>query len=188
MRTSVTPLGLAALILPLALLPAIARAQTATSTKDFAVIGTVPAMCAGGTLSGDGTFDLGVLTDTTTGLLRTDLAAPDKVLVGSFCSTRSTLNLAATPMTAQGFTATAPGGFSRTVNYTATASGWTTTAASFDTAASANTAATQIRGTAFTGDIVVGIGNFATGGGQALRLVADPNYRGLVTVTLSVAD
>lgn len=169
-------------------LPAAAHAQTTSATKDFAVIGNVPAICSGGTLTGDGTFDLGVLTDTGTGRLRSDLSAPDKLLAGSFCSTRSTINVAATPMAAQGFTAAAPAGFSRTVDYTATASGWTATPASFDTAATANTAATQIRTTAFTGDIVVGISNFSTSGGQTLRLVADPNYRGLVTVTLSVAD
>ena len=183
MRNSVLLPVIAALALPAA-----AHAQSTTSTKEFAVIGNVPAMCSGGTLTGDGPFDDGVLIDTTTGLLRTDLSAPDKILAGSFCSTRSTINVVATPMTAQGFTATPPSGFSRTVNYTATASGWTAAPASYDTAATTNTAATQTRTTAFTGDITVGISNFSTGGGQSLRLVADPNYRGLVTVTLSVAD
>lgn len=172
----------------LALMPAAAHAQSTTSTKEFAVIGNVPAMCSGGTLTGDGTFDVGVLINTTTGVLRTDLSAPDKILAGSFCSTRSTINVSATPMTAQNFTAAPPAGFSRTVNYTATASGWTSTAASYDTAAASNSAASQVRSTAFTGDITVAVSNFATGGGQSLRLVADPDYRGLVTVTLSVAD
>lgn len=188
MRNSVLFLTFASLSLGSLALPVAAQAQSTTSTKEFAVIGNVPAMCSGGTLVGDGTFDVGVLTDTTTGLLRADLAAPNKVLAGSFCSTRSTINIVATPMTAQSFTAAAPDGFSRTVHYTATAAGWTTTAASYDTAATNNSAATQTRTTAFTGDIVVGVSNFATGGGQALRLVADPTYRGLISVTLSVAD
>ncbi len=169
--------------------PAMAEEGSSTSvSKDFAVIGHVPALCAGGTLSGDGTFDLGLLIDTTTGLLRTDLSAPDKLLVGSFCTAASTINVVASPMTAQNFSSTPPAGFSRTVNYTATATGWSATAASYSTAASSNPAATQNRGTPFTGDIVVGISNFATGGGSTLRLVSDSDYQGLVTVTLSVAD
>lgn len=179
-------LALAALAIAL---PGTALAQSTTSTKEFQVVGNVPAMCAAGTLSGgNGTFDLGVLIDTTTGFLRTNLSAPNKVLTGSFCSARSTITVNATAMTAQGFTASPPTGFSRTVNYTATASGWTTTPASFTTGAASNAAATQSRTTAFTGDITVGIGGFATGGGSALRLVADTSYQGLVTVTLAVAN
>lgn len=179
--------------LPLAVVLALgistaAQAQSTTSTKSFTVTGNVPAMCAGGTIvGGNGTFDLGVLADTTTGLLRSDLSAPNKVITGSFCSSRSTITVAATPMVAQNFTATPPSGFSRTVNYVATASGWTTTAASFDTGAASNPAAVQTRATAFTGDITVGIAGFSTGGGSGQRLVADTNYSGLVTVTLTAA-
>ncbi|KHK93737.1 hypothetical protein LK12_04705 [Novosphingobium malaysiense] len=177
-------------MLALAALPAAASAQSATdsSTKEFAVTGNVPALCTGGTLTGDGTFDLGVLTDTATGLLRTDLSAPDQVITGSFCSTRSTIEIAATAMTAQNATATPPAGFSRTVNYVATASGWTTTPASFDTAATTNSAAMQTRDTAFTGDIAVALSNFSTGGGDTLRMVSDTDYQGSVTVTLTAAN
>lgn len=166
-----------------------AAAQSATDTKSFAVVGNVPALCSGGTIAGGGsTFDLGVLIDTTTGLLRTDLAAPPKILTGSFCSSRSTITVAATPMAAQNFTAAPPAGFSRTVNYTATASGWTTTAATFATGAGTNPGATQTRPTAFSGDITVSIGTFGTNGGNALRLVSDTSYVGMVTVTLAVAN
>ncbi len=166
-----------------------AAAQSQSDTKSFSVIGNVPAMCAGGTLTGTGaTFDLGVLIDVNTGLLRTDLAAPPKVLAGSFCSARSTITVNATPVAAQTFTATPPTGFSRTVNYTATASGWTTTPASFVTGAASNPAAVQTRATAFSGDITVSIGSFSTGGGATQRLVADTNYQGNVTVTLAVAS
>lgn len=166
-----------------------AAAQSATDTKSFAVTGNVPALCSGGTIAGTGsTFDLGVLIDTTTGLLRTDLAAPPKVLTGSFCSSRSTITVNATPMVAQNFVATAPAGFSRTVDYTATASGWTPTAATFATGAGSNPGAIQSRGTAFSGDITVSIGTFATNGGSGLRLVSDTSYLGLVTVTLAVAN
>lgn len=166
-----------------------AAAQSATDTKSFAVVGNVPALCSGGTITGGGsTFDLGVLIDTTTGLLRTDLAAPPKVLTGSFCSSQSTITVAATPMTAQNFTATPPAGFSRTVDYTATASGWTATAATFATGSGSNPGATQTRPTAFSGDITVAIGTFSTNGGSGLRLVSDTSYVGVVTVTLAVAN
>jgi len=166
-----------------------ASAQSATDTKTFTVTGTVPALCVGGTVTGgNATFDLGVLVDTSTGLLRTNLSAPSKTLTGSFCSARSTITVAATPVTAQTFTGTAPTGFSRGVNYTATAAGWTTTAASFTTGQASNPAAVQTRTTAFTGDITVSLGNFSTDGGVALRLVADPAYLGNVTVTLAVAS
>jgi hypothetical protein len=166
-----------------------ALAQSTTDTSEFAVIGNVPALCSGGTITGaNATFDLGVLVDTSTGLLRTDLAAPAKTITGSFCSARSTINVDADPMLAQNFTAAPPTGFSRRVDYTATASGWTVTPARFDTASAVNGAATQSRDTAFTGDITVALGNFSTGGGNALRLVADTNYLGTVTVTLTAVD
>jgi len=172
---------------------AAAQAQEATGsttdTKSLSVTGNVPAMCAGGTItSGAGTFPLGVLIDTTTGLLRTDLAAPDKVLAGSFCSTRSTITIGATALAAQNFTSTAPSGFSRSVDYTATAQGWTVTPAAYTTGAAANAAATQTRASAFSGDITVHIGDFATTGGAALRPVADNSYLGTVTITLATAN
>jgi hypothetical protein len=166
-----------------------AAAQSATDTKQFTVTGNVPALCSGGTIAGgNSTFNLGVLIDVTTGLLRTDLAAPNKTLTGAFCSGQSTITVSATPLTAQNFTATPPAGFSRAVNYTATASGWTTTAASFATGSATNPASVQSRGTAFSGDITVGIGTFGTSGGNTLRLVADTNYVGAVTVTLTAVN
>lgn len=180
-------------LLPALAAPAAVQAQEAgsltTSSKEFTVTGSVPPICSGGSLSsGDSTFALGVLIDTTTGLLRTDLAAPAKVMSGSFCSTRSTINLTATPLAAQNFTATPPTGFSREVNYTATASGWTPVAASYTTGAATNAAATQTRDSAFSGDIAVSLSGFATAGGAALRPVADTSYRGTVTVTLTAAN
>jgi hypothetical protein len=166
-----------------------AAAQSATDTKQFAVTGNVPALCVGGTVAATASsFDLGVLVDTSTGLLRAGLASPAKTMAGSFCSARSTITIAATPIVAQAFTGTPPTGFSRGVNYTATASGWTTTPASFTTGAATNAAAVQSRTTAFTGDITVAVSGFTTDGGNALRLVADTSYLGSVTVTLAVAS
>lgn len=170
-------------------LPGTALAQSSSDTRQFPVIGTVPAICSAGTLvGGNSTFDLGVLINTTTGFLRTDLNAPDKVLSAAFCNASSTISVTATPLAAANFSATPPAGFSRAVNYTATASGWTTTPANFTTGAGSNTAATQSRPTPFTGDITVGISGFSTVGGATLRPVADTSYTGLVTVTLAVAN
>jgi hypothetical protein len=184
-------IAIAALV---ALVPVVAQAQEQggaddTDSKQFEVIGTVPAMCSGGTLTGgNATFDLGVLIDTTTGFMRTDLSAPNKVLNGAFCSARSTIAVNATALAAENFTATPPAGFSRAVNYTATATGWSPTPASFNTGAATNPNAVQNRNTAFTGDITVGIGSFSTAGGATQRLVADTSYSGQITVTLSAVD
>jgi hypothetical protein len=166
-----------------------AFAQSTTATAGpFPVTGNVPALCSTGTLSGTGAFPLGVLINTATGFLRTDLSAPPQVLTSAFCTAQSTITISATPLLSQNATETPPGGFSRTVNYTATATGWTANAATFTTGAAANTAATQARGTAFQGDVTVSIGNFSTGGGNGLRLVSDSSYLGNVTVTLAATN
>jgi hypothetical protein len=173
-----------------AAVPSAAAAQSTTaSVGPFPVTGNVPALCSGGTLAnGTSSFDLGVLINTSTGFLRTDLAAPPKVLAGAFCTSRSRITISATPLQSVTDTGVPGTGFSRTVNYTASASGWTTTPASFTTGAATNGAAAQDRSTAFQGDISVGIGGFSTAGGDTLRLIADPSYQGIVTVTLAVAN
>ena len=183
------------LLISLAATAALLGASNAMAATDTAtagpipVTGNVPTLCSSGTIvGGNGVFALGTLIDTSTGLLLPNLTAPTKVITGSFCNQRSTVSVSATPMTAQAFTGAPPAGFSNGVNYTATASGWTATAASFSTAAASNPAATQTRTTAFTGDITVGVSNFSTVGGPALRLVSDPVYQGLVTVTLAAAS
>jgi hypothetical protein len=168
--------------------PAWAQTTGTTSSGTVTVTGTVPSLCFGGTLTGGSNIDLGVLIDTSTGLLRTDLAAPTRTLTGAFCSTRSVISIEATPLLSQNATATPPAGFSRTVNYRATASGWTPSSAVYTTGAASNPAASQSRATAFQGDITITLDSFLTDGGTGLRLVSDPLYRGTVTVTLSVAD
>lgn len=179
-------LGLAALAA--ASMGASAFAQSTSQAGPLPVTGNVPAVCAAGAVSGgDNVFAVGVLVDTTSGFLRTDLSAPDKTLAASFCNARSTISISATPMTAQSAVGAAPAGFTNAVDFTAVASGWTATAASTSTGAGVNTSATQSRDTAFAGDIVVSLSDFAPAGG-ALRPVADPEYRGTVTVTLAVAN
>jgi hypothetical protein len=166
-----------------------ALGQATAQRGPIPISGNVPPLCTAGTnTSGSGNFDLGVLTNTGTGLLRTDLVAPPKVLTGAFCSARSNITVSATPMLSVNNVANPSGGFSRAVNFTATAAGWTTTPASFTTGAASNPAATQLRATPFSGDIIVSINGFSTGGGSGLRLVADPAYLGSVTVTLAVAS
>jgi|SRR3954469_19286176 hypothetical protein len=166
-----------------------ALGQTTAQRGPVPISGNVPALCTSGTnSSGSGNFDLGVLTNTGTGLLRNDLVAPPKILTGAFCSARSNITVSATPLLSVNNTASPGNGFSRTVNFTATATGWTTTAATFTTGAASNPAATQLRPTPFLGDITVSINGFSTGGGNGLRLVADPAYLGSVTVTLAVAS
>lgn len=159
----------------------------AVDTGAIPVTGSVPPLCSFGAVSTTvGSFDVGVLIDTTTGLLRTDLSAPNKTINGSWCNARSTLNVSGVLMTAQNFTATPPTGFSRGVNFVATASGWTPTAASFDTSvtgAQAPATQTQVQPNATT--ITLAVGTFATDGGTTLRPVADTSYQGSVTLTLT---
>lgn len=183
----IVSIGLAALI---AAGSGAASAQSTTATSGpFPVTGSVPILCTAGTLSNDnGVFAVGVLVDLSTGLLRTDLSAPAKILHGTFCTSRSTITVAATPMVAQAFTTTPPTGFSKTVHFTATAAGWTPNPALFATSSATNPNAVQTRNTGFTGDITVSIGGFTTGGGPTLRLVEDPLYQGSVVVTLAAAS
>ena len=102
----------AAALASLALAPAaLAQDASDTDSTSMSVVGSVPLLCTTGAVSGGGTFDFGVLIDTTTGLLRTDLSAPDQVLSGGFCNARSTISVAATAMIAQNYLATPPSGF-----------------------------------------------------------------------------
>jgi hypothetical protein len=177
----------------LLVLAAAAHAQTvgpSDSAGPIQITGNVPNnVCTLGALSdGDNLFDVGVLIDTGTGLLRPDLAAPPKVLTGTQCSSRSQLTIAATAMTAQAFVTTPPTGFSRGVDYTATASGWTPIDARYSTGTAANAAASQVRETAGSADITISLSGFATAGGPALRPVADDTYQGAVVVTLAAAS
>ncbi|MGA0602870.1 hypothetical protein ACO2Q3_19330 [Caulobacter sp. KR2-114] len=164
--------------------------STSTSTVGpMPVTGNVPAICSSGAISGgDNVFGVGVLIDTGTGLLLQNLTAPPKTIGASFCNSRSTITVSATPLVAQNFTDTAPTNFSKSVDFTATASGWTDTAAVTNTGAAQNPNATQTRTTPFTGPITVTVSNFTTTGGSNLLMVADTNYQGTVTVTLAVAS
>lgn len=183
-------------ILTLTMLTAVAVASSATaqtlspsaSRGPIPVTGEVSAFCSLSAVNGgQESFDLGVLVDTSTGLLASDLAAEPKTLGASFCNARSNITVSASPLTAQTFTSTPPAGFSRTVDYVAQAAGWTPTPARFDTAASANAAASQLQASPLSADIVVSLSDFSTRGG-ALRLAGDDVYQGSVSVTLGVVN
>ncbi|PXA88956.1 hypothetical protein DMC25_10245 [Caulobacter sp. D4A] len=190
MRRTFLILALAPLaIAPFAMTGA-ASAQTygpSDSVGPIQITATVPDnICTIGDLSdGDNLFDVGVMIDTTTGLLLSTLSAPPKVLTGTQCGAPSQLTISATQMTAQAFTTTPPDGFSRGVDYTATASGWTTVDASYATGDAANAAATQTRDTGGSGQITISLSDFATAGGPSLRPVADDTYQGAIVVTLA---
>jgi hypothetical protein len=166
----------------------LAFAQDQSQAGPVPVTGNVATFCTIGSLEGaDEVFDLGILIDVSTGFLLPTLSAPPKTLTGAFCNGGSTINISATPIVAQTI-GDSPSGYSNEVDFTATASGWTTTPASFSTATGATGQASQTRPTPFSGDIVVAIGDFSTSGGGSLRMVADPVYQGTVTVTLTIAN
>jgi hypothetical protein len=165
-----------------------ASAQEAPPTViNFPVTGFVTRLCSiGAVTGGNGTYALGSLIDPTTGLLSSALSAPAKIVTGSWCNAPSTISVGATQLTATGFTGTAPAGFTSAVDFTASASGWSTTPASFTTSAAANAAATQPASSATSGAITVGIGSFAARGGANLRPVAANAYSGQVVLTLAI--
>lgn len=167
--------------------PAVAVAQVAPAGQ-VAVAGTVPSLCSSGLISGgDNVFDLGVLIDTSTGFLLPSLSTPTKTLSGAFCNAQSTITISAVPMTAQNFAGTAPGGFTSGVDFVATASGWTPSAASVSTAADVNPNAVRQQPAPHAGDVLVSLSTFTARGGN-LRLVADDDYRGSVVVTLAAVN
>ena len=172
-----------------ALSPAMAFAAGGSTVGAVAVNGVVSTHCAGGAVEGgDSVFALGLMVDTATDLLLNNLSAPPKTIVGAFCSTASTISVAATPMTPSEFNGAPPVGFSNAVDYTTTASGWTTNPAVFTTDAASNPNATQQQPSAFSGVITVAVSGFTPVGGTALRMVADPNYVGHITITLAAAS
>ena len=165
-------------------------APVLAQTRDDAIIlinGTVPAGCrAGEVLGGDDTFDMGVLIDTSTGLLRPDLNAVDKVVVGSFCNTQSTLTVSAIPMSAEDVQSLGSDAFTRRIDFVATASGWTDVPARFETAlGETQAAAAQIQPNPTDVDLILSLSNFTPNGGMDRRPVASDDYVGQVTLTLT---
>jgi hypothetical protein len=159
-------------------------ALTSTS-PNMPVTGNVPTLCAVGAVSGQGNFPLGTLIDTATGKMRAGLTAPDQTITGSWCNAPSSVSISATQLAAVNFTATPPAGFSRSLNYTATASGFSALPASFTTGAATNTTATRATGGPVTGPITIAVSAVTPVGADPF-LVADTSYQGIVTITLAV--
>ena len=181
-----TAISVATLMMVASQANAQARTPGLTSTSpNMPVTGNVPILCSVGILSGQGSFPLGNLIDNATGKMRQGLSAPDQTITGSWCNAPSTVSISATQLAAQTFTTTPPAGFSRTLNYTATASGFSALPASFTTGSTSNTTATRSVTGPITAPIIVAVSNVTPVGTDPF-LVADTSYLGIVTVTLAV--
>lgn len=183
------PSGLFLIALAAAPLPALA--QSATATGNVAVGGQVAPLCILGTPN-PATVNLGTLANTSGARVgRIATFSPQTVsLPGSFCNfAGSQLSVQATALLSTDDTVP-PAGFSRAVNYTATASGWAASNAVATTAALANGSNAAATGSGSTqplpklADLTVALSNF-TAPGDAI-LVAGA-YSGTVTVTLGPA-
>ena len=180
-------LGLA--LIALVALPAAASAQS-TESGEVAVEGSVRPIC----ILGDPTpalVDLGQLSASSgprTGRIAV-IPSQTVILPASYCNfAGSVVSISATALTASD--ATAPAGFARAVNYTASATGWATGASSATTAALGDGTTPTANGTGATqplpkvADISLTLSSFTAPGDQIL--VAG-NYSGNVIVTLGPA-
>jgi hypothetical protein len=167
--------------------PACADAGSATITLS----GSVDKACHIGAPSTT-SIPLGALAATDTGALA-PVTAPSVTIAGSWCNTGSTVGVIATPLVAQHYSGVPTSGFTKAVDYTATASGWTATPASYvitsdesGTVTSSTTPASQPATTPAASDIIISLSNFVSPVAGD-RLVADTNYSGTITVTLAVS-
>jgi hypothetical protein len=165
--------------------PALADPATATIT----VTGEVSGTCHLGTPS-DATLSLGSLVNSADGTLNPSIPNVSTTIPGSWCNTGSIISVSATPLVAQGFSGSPPAGFTKAVNYTASASGWAGSAATFTTAGNTSGVVTgtpapgsQTQADPAANVITVGLSAYASPSSTA-RLVADPHYQGVITVTL----
>lgn len=181
--------GLFALALMLTASPALAQSNTATGT--VAIDAQVRSVC----ILGDPNPALVNLGQISAGsgprTGKIDTIAPRTVtLPASFCNfAGSVVRVTTTAMTSSDNTSPQPG-FTRAVNYTATASGWATGTAAATSSALRDGTSPSASGTGATqplpkiADISVTLSNFTTPGD--LILVAG-NYSGNVVVTLGPA-
>lgn len=184
MRKLLGTLGLA-----LALAPAAAFAATDTDSKDVNITGTVAALCVLGAPS-DATVDLEQMAETSgsrVGRLKS-ISQKDVTLADSFCNfANSAVTVTATALVADDTNAP-PSGFVRAINYTATATGWTSPNAAVTTADDGTGTSTSTSGTGGTqptpklSDIVLSLSDF-TAPGDKLLVFGD--YNTTVTVTLA---
>jgi hypothetical protein len=168
---------------------AFAATTTSPSTTVLSVVGHAPGACTLG-VAGNKTLNIGEMVDPTTGELANITNPPSTSIAGSWCNTASTLTVLATPLVAQSFVGAPPSGFTKAVNYTATVSAWTTNPATFATNGDVsgvqhnNSPGSQSQSSPSSATMVVSIGSFASPGAGDF-LVADPNYNGTITITLT---
>jgi hypothetical protein len=181
---------LLALAIAAALAPSLALADTNSTT--VTVTGTVTASCTlAPVASGAGAFTVGGgnLIDTTTGQLATGLhTGGPQTITGSWCNAASVISVVANPMLQTLFVGAPPSGWTKSVNYKATASGWgpdlpvTTTGDVSGSNPTSNTASQTVT-TPTAATISIDLSNFVTPGSNS-RLVAG-SYTGSVVVTLA---
>jgi len=160
-----------------------------SASTSVTITGSAAKVCALGPASAS-TLNVGALVNLSDGTLA-PISEQFTTINNSWCNTASTIGIIATPLVAQNYTATPPAGFTRAVNYKATASGWTSPAAAFTTTGNSSgggngtTPASVPATDPVAQQITVTVSNFATPG-TGNRLVADTNYSGQITVTLAV--
>lgn len=155
-------------------------------SERFLINMTAPALCRIGEIVGEnGEFDVGILTEAETGLLRRGLSAPTRRLQATFCNSPSEIRVEAVLMTPTTSNRPAPQGFSRGVHFTATVSGWTDDPAVFETDIAGDQAeSVQRLQEPRQTDLIVSVSDFRTAGGATLLPVASSRYQGQVIVTL----
>lgn len=169
--------------------PAFADGTGPPASATITLSGSVGVACHMGSPS-DSTINVGTLANLADGTLA-PISPQSTTITDSWCNTGSTIGIIAGPLLAQNYTGAPPAGFTKAVNYTAAASGWTSNPASFTTTADTSgggngtTPGSQSTSDPAAQTITVGVSNFATPGADS-RLVADPNYSGTITVTLAV--
>lgn len=162
------------------------------SPKTFTVTGNVPSACSLGATPG------GALTVSTTvdnnGKLDAALNGKSFTLNGLYCSAPSSITVRSTTLRRSPPQASVPTGQSQTANFTATATGWSTTAASVTTTETSPLGSTTVfsgtprsQSSAKAGNITVTVNNFTTvvgpnGNGQKL---VNGSYSATITVSLT---
>lgn len=151
--------------------------------------GRVPALCQ---IGGSGTtreaFPLGVMVDTSSGFLRRNMTTPDRVVEDTWCNAPSQIEVRAIELAPQAAVARLRDGFANAVHFTATATGWTETPASYRTdGASIQQSAIQNAPQPRVTTITIGLSDFRMRDGASLRPIASRSYLGAVVVTLRPA-
>ncbi|KAA9014343.1 hypothetical protein [Sphingobium limneticum] len=154
--------------------------------EQLSVSGRVPYLCQiGGASTTREAFDMGVLVDVSTGYLKRNMTAPDRIIDDTWCNAPSQIEIRAVELAPQNATAQLREGFAGAVHFTAAASGWSETPASFRTdGASEQSSSIQTAPQPRVTSITISLTDFRMRDGASLRPVASRSYLGAVIVTL----